>query len=74
MTTFDQFSNWGDQERAGAEGKKTVNLKLNALSAAQVLAIDRALFDIGDYGEIHLIVKHGQLRFIGKLKTEAVLP
>ncbi len=53
-------------------GKREVNLSLEMLSAEQVLAIDRALKEIGDFGEVRLIVTKGHLRFIGKFKTEAL--
>lgn len=53
---------------------KMVSVELEALDAAQVMAIDRAVRQVGEFGEIHLIVKRGQLRFIGTLKTEALMP
>ncbi len=59
--------------RADSNGdQKQVSLYLDALNAAQVQAIDRALKEIGEYGEVHLIVNRGHLRFIGKFKTESV--
>lgn len=54
--------------------RKLVSVELEALDAAQVMAIDRAVRQVGEFGEIHLIVKRGQLRFIGTLKTEALGP
>jgi hypothetical protein len=57
-------------ETGAGSGKKTVNVGLYALDAAQVMAIDHAVCQVGEYGEIHLIVRRGQLRFIGTLKTE----
>ncbi len=53
-------------------GKREITLSLEALNASQVLAIDRALKEIGEFGEVRLIVTKGHLRFIGKFKTEAL--
>jgi len=55
-------------------GKKKISVGLQALDAAQVMAIERALREVGEFGEIHLIVRRGQIRFIGTLKTEALMP
>jgi hypothetical protein len=44
------------------------------LSPAQVLAVDRALQEIGDFGELRLIVHRGHLRFLAKLKSEMLEP
>ncbi len=61
--------------RAGSnDKKKQVTLCLEMLEASQVLAIDRALKEIGEFGEVRLIVSKGHLRFIGKFKTEALEP
>lgn len=60
-------------ETGSGDGKKTVNVGLRALDAAQVVAIDHAVCQVGEYGEIHLIVRRGQLRFIGTLKTEELV-
>jgi hypothetical protein len=54
------------------QGCKNLNINVAMLDAVQVLAIDRALQQIGEFGEIHLIVKRGRVRFIGTLKTEAI--
>lgn len=53
---------------------ETAEVALEALDIAQVVAIDRAVRQVGEFGEIHLIVKRGQVRFIGTLKTEALGP
>lgn len=49
-------------------------VSLHVTNRAQILAIDRALRDIGDTGEIRLIVHRGHLRFLEKIKTEALRP
>ena len=47
-------------------------LALPVLSASQIRAIQRALKDVGEFGEVRLIVTKGRLRFIGTFKTEAL--
>ncbi len=59
-----------DTENGATRRKKAVSVGLDVLDAAQVVAIDRAVYQVGEYGEIHLIVRRGQVRFIGTLKTE----
>lgn len=64
----------GQNQNGSADRSKNVSVELNALDEAQVLAIDRAVHQVGEYGEIHLIVRRGQVRFIGTLKTETLDP
>jgi DNA-binding response OmpR family regulator len=40
------------------------------LKAHEVLAIDRALEEVGNGGQVRLIIFRGQLRFLAKLKAE----
>lgn len=35
----------------------------------QVRQIDEALVAVGDYGEVHLIVQRGELRYINKVES-----
>jgi hypothetical protein len=44
-------------------------LKLRALSLEQVKRIDEMLASIGDYGELRLVVQHGELRYINRLES-----
>jgi hypothetical protein len=44
-------------------------LKLKFLSPAQVRRIDDLLAHLGEYGELHLIVQHGELRYINKVES-----
>jgi hypothetical protein len=44
-------------------------LKLKALNLEQVRHIDQVLASLGDYGEVHLIVQHGELRYINKVES-----
>ncbi len=44
-------------------------LGLKKLNADQIKRIDALLASLGDYGEIHLIVQHGELRYINKMES-----
>jgi hypothetical protein len=54
----------------GDSGKELrAGLKLKKLNVEQVKRIDALLASLGDYGEIRLIVQHGELRFINKVES-----
>ena len=53
MTSDVRFSNRG----AGSQS-------LTFLDSRQVSMIDEALSAVGDYGEVHLIIEKGRLRFV----------
>ncbi len=44
-------------------------LVLKKLTLDQIRRIDALLASLGDYGEIHLIVQHGELRYITKVES-----
>ncbi len=44
-------------------------LKLKFLNASQVKRIDDLLGQLGEYGELHLIIQHGELRYINKVES-----
>jgi hypothetical protein len=44
-------------------------LELKKLNLEQIRRIDSLLASLGDYGEIHLIVQHGELRYINKVES-----
>lgn len=44
-------------------------LKLKKLTVEQVKHIDEVLASLGEYGEVHLILQHGELRFINKVES-----
>ena len=44
-------------------------LKFRFLSPEQVKQIDEALASIGEYDEIHLVVQHGELRYVNKVES-----
>ena len=55
----------------GSLRKKSIaaELGLKKLNVDQVKRIDALLASLGDYGEIHLIVQHGELRYINKMES-----
>ena len=44
--------------------------KFKKLNLEQVKQIDQALASVGDYGEVHLILQHGELRYINKVESQ----
>ncbi len=44
-------------------------LELEKLNLEQIRRIDSLLASLGDYGEIRLIVQHGELRYINKVES-----
>lgn len=44
-------------------------LKLKKLTPEQVKHIDEVLASLGDYGEVHLILQQGELRYINKVES-----
>lgn len=45
------------------------SLRLKRLSPAQVQRIDDFLDSVGDYGEVHLIIQSGELRYINTVES-----
>lgn len=46
--------------------------RLKFLNAETACLIDRALQEVGDFGEVRLLVEKGRLRFIQKTRSEKV--
>jgi hypothetical protein len=44
-------------------------LRLKFLTQEQIVRIDELLCTVGEYGEIHLIVQKGELRYINKVES-----
>jgi hypothetical protein len=44
-------------------------LKLKKLTAEQIEQIDEFIASLGDYGEVHLVIQHGELRYINKMES-----
>lgn len=45
------------------------DLELKNLTPEQVQKIDEFLASVGDYGEVDLIVQHGELRYINSVQS-----
>lgn len=46
---------------------------LESLTPRQVLAVDRALAAVGDFGEVRLVKMKGRVRFIQQLESNDLL-
>lgn len=61
-------------ERRSVREKKRISAgQLEALSLAQVLAIDRALAGLGPFGEVHVIKEHDRDRFMKTTRSTDLL-
>ena len=47
---------------------------LHRLCSRQIKHIDKALLEVGDFGEVHLIFRNGHLRSVLKMTTETLSP
>ena len=45
------------------------NLRLKFLTPEQIIRIDSILTTVGEYGEVHLIVQRGELRYINRVES-----
>jgi hypothetical protein len=50
-------------------GSLSQTLKLKKLTLEQVRRIDEVIASLPEYGEVHLIVQHGELRYINKVES-----
>ena len=55
-----------DSSQAGSLSQA---LKLKKLTLEQVRRIDEVIASLPEYGEVHLIVQHGELRYINKVES-----
>ena len=53
----------------GKDKDPTTELKLKKLDLEQVRHIDEMLASVGEYGDVHLIIQHGELRYINRLES-----
>ncbi|HET9587152.1 MAG TPA: hypothetical protein VFO91_00060 [Anaerolineales bacterium] len=44
-------------------------LQLKKLTPEQVTRIDEVFASVGEYGEVHLVVQRGELRYINKVES-----
>lgn len=47
----------------------TQKYKLKKLTLEQVKHIDEVLASLGDYGEVHLVIQNGELRYINRVES-----
>jgi len=47
----------------------SAGLKLLRLTVEQIKRIDEMLVEVGEYGEVRIIVQRGQLRYINKVES-----
>jgi hypothetical protein len=52
--------------------RNPIAINLKKLTVAQVKRIDEVLVSLGDYGEVHLIVQRGELRYINRVESYKV--
>lgn len=45
------------------------SLRLKKLTMEQVEQIDKFLASVGEYGEVHLIVQRGELKYVNKMES-----
>lgn len=53
-----------DSSQSSSHKQKSTSGNLQFLQPAQIKIIDRALEQVGDYGEVRLVVERGKLRYI----------
>jgi hypothetical protein len=51
------------------KGGSVNGLTLKFLNPSQLKRIDDLLAQLGEYGELHLIIQHGELRYINKVES-----
>ena len=45
------------------------NLNLKRLTLDQVRQIDEAILSIGEYGEVHLIIQRGRIKYLNRVES-----
>lgn len=58
---------------ADAVNESPSQFSLRMLRPHEVAAIDQALGEVSPYGEVHLVVESGRLRYIRTVRSEAVV-
>lgn len=56
------------QEQSG-NNQLLKDLNLVKLTRDQIQRIDQLLVELGDYGELHIIIEHGDLRYVNEVKS-----
>jgi two-component SAPR family response regulator len=60
--------------RSSKQSKPQNIFPLHRLCSQQIKHIDKALLEVGDFGEVRLIFRNGQLRSVMKMTTETLSP
>lgn len=47
----------------------SMDMELLKLNPEQIKRIDEMLAEVGEYGEVHIIVQRGELRYINKVES-----
>lgn len=58
-----------DESKDGSKRVAPDGFRLGFLTPAQVRRIDELLAQVGEYGEVRLVVQHGELRYINKVES-----
>ena len=58
--------------RPSAKSLALANVDLKILTPEQVVRIDELLKAVGEYGEVHLVVQRGELRYMNKVESYKV--
>lgn len=64
-----------EDEKNQVTSNKISNLSdqfLQKLTLEQIKYIDKTLEEVGEYGEVHIIVERSQLRYVNKLNSKAI--
>ena len=55
--------------RPSTRSLSLANMDLKILTPEQIVRIDELLKAVGEYGEVHLIIQRGELRYMNKVES-----
>lgn len=58
-----------DAQQSQTKSELPANLRLEFLTPEQISRIDKVLATLGEYGEVHLIIQRGELRYINRVES-----
>jgi hypothetical protein len=58
-----------DTRHSQTKEELPANLRLEFLTPEQIIRIDKVLATVGEYGEVHLIIQKGELRYINRVES-----
>lgn len=59
-----------DQDTSNKNKKTSFLANLLKLSLGQIIKIDKKLAEVGQYGEVRIVVQNGKLRYINKVESD----